>query len=331
MPVMFVHLRLHSEFSVVDSTLRIDEAVTAAAQDGQPALALTDLNNLFGAVKFYRAAIKAGVQPILGAEVLIEDLLPSVKDRPLPRVLLLAQNQQGYLNLCELLTRGWLAVGNKEQATLQWTWLQELGDGLIMLSGAQAGPLGPSLLGADLAQAHDVALQCAATFPNRFYIELQRAGGSNDEPYVAAAMMLAQRMQLPVVATHPMQFLAADGFEAHEARICIAEGEILGNQRRVRRFTHQQYFHSTKQMQELFADIPSALANTAEIARRCHLTLDLGRPQLPHYPTPEGLSMGIISASSHCKDLSSACNSSTPIPHNARPSTHGTWNAWSLK
>ena len=292
MPVMFVHLRLHSEFSVVDSTLRINEAVTAAAQDGQPALALTDLNNLFGAVKFYRAAIKAGVQPILGAEVLIEDLLPSVKDRPLPRVLLLAQNQQGYLNLCELLTRGWLAVGNKEQATLQWTWLQELGDGLIMLSGAQAGPLGPSLLGADLAQAHDVALQCAATFPNRFYIELQRAGRSNDEPYVATAMMLAQRMQLPVVATHPIQFLAPDGFEAHEARICIAEGEILGNQRRVRRFTHQQYFHSTKQMQELFADIPSALTNTAEIARRCHLTLDLGRPQLPHYPTPEGLSIG---------------------------------------
>ena len=115
---MFVHLRLHSEFSVVDSTLRIDEAVTAAAENRQPALALTDLNNLFGAVKFYRAALKAGVQPILGAEVLLEDLLPPVKDRPLPRVLLLAQNQQGYLNLCELLTRGWLAVGNSDQATL---------------------------------------------------------------------------------------------------------------------------------------------------------------------------------------------------------------------
>ncbi|MDO5652980.1 MAG: DNA polymerase III subunit alpha [Brachymonas sp.] len=288
---MFVHLRLHSEFSVVDGTVRIDEAVAAAAQHQQPALALTDLNNLFGAVKFYRAAHKAGVQPIIGAEVLVEDLLPPAKDRALPRLLLLAQNQQGYLNLCELLTRGWLAVENKPQATIPWRWLQELGEGLIVLSGAQAGPLGAALLAGDQAQAHEVALQCVAAFPNRFYLELQRAGRSSDEPYIAAAMALAQRMQLPVVATHPVQFLEAEGFEAHEARICIAEGEILGNQRRPRRFTHQQYFHSSEQMQALFADIPSALANTVEIARRCHLTLDLGKPQLPHYPTPDGLSI----------------------------------------
>ena len=286
---MFVHLRLHSEYSVVDGIVRIDDAVKAAAASGQPALALTDFNNLFGAVKFYKAAQKKGLQPILGAEVLLEDLLPPAKDRPLPRLLLLVQNQQGYLNLCELLARGWRNIGNKEQATILWSWLQELGEGLIVLSGAQAGPLGGALLAGDAEQAHALAMQCVAAFPNRFYIELQRAGRSTDEPYIAAAITLAQRMQLPVVATHPIQYLDADAFEAHEARVCIAQGEILGNQRRARHFTHQQYFYSSAQMQALFADIPSALQNTVEIARRCHLTLTLGQPQLPNYPIPEGM------------------------------------------
>ncbi len=288
---MFVHLRLHSEFSVVDGTVRIDDAVAAAASDGQPAMALTDLNNMFGAVKFYKTAQKKGVQPILGAEVMLEDLLPPVKDRPLPRVLLLAQGHQGYLNLCELLSRGWIHVGNKAQASLRWEWLQELSDDLIMLSGAQAGPLGPALLAGDPEQAHDVAMQCVQAFPNRFYLELQRAGRSTDEPHVIAAMQLAQRMQLPVVATHPIQFQTPAEFEAHEARVCIAEGEILGNQRRPRHFTEQQYFHSSAQMQALFADIPSALENTVEIAKRTHLTLTLGKAQLPDYPIPDGLTM----------------------------------------
>ena len=156
---MFVHLRLHSEFSVVDGTVRVDDAVAAAAKDGQPALALTDLNNLFGAIKFYKAAQKKGVQPILGAEVVIEDLVPPAKDRPLPRMLLLTQNTQGYLNLCELLSRGWRSVGNKAQASVRWEWVQELAEGLILLSGAQAGPLGAPLLAGDVAQAHAIAMQ----------------------------------------------------------------------------------------------------------------------------------------------------------------------------
>ena len=246
MPAMFIHLRLHSEFSVVDGTCRIDDAVAAAAQNGQPALALTDLNNLFGAVKFYRAALKAGVQPILGAEVLLEDLVPPAKDRPTPRVLLLVQNQQGYLNLCELLSRGWLAASNKDQATVQWAWLQELAEGLILLAGAQAGPVGQALLQGDAARASEVALQLASAFPHRFYIELQRAGRADDEAHVAAAVPLAARLQLPVVATHPVQFIHQDEYESHEARVCIAEGEILGNTRRVRRFTRQQYFKTAR-------------------------------------------------------------------------------------
>ena len=289
---MFVHLRLHSEFSVVDGTTRIDEVVDAAAADGQPALALTDLSNLFGAVKFYKAARGAGVKPVLGAEVFVQGLGPeaapgaSVQQQTLPRMLLLVQGRQGYLNLCELLARAWTRNVVRDQAALRWEWLQELSEGLILLSGAHWGPVGQALLAGDEARAMDVAQQLAAAFPQRFYLELQRAGRADDERQVVGAVQLAARLKLPVVATHPVQFLAEDDYEAHEARVCISEGEILGNQRRVRKFTREQYFKSTAEMAALFADVPSALANSVEIARRCNLTLVLGKPQLPNFPIP---------------------------------------------
>ena len=223
---MFVHLRLHSEFSVVDGTVRIDDAVAAAASDGQPAMALTDLNNMFGAVKFYKTAQKKGVQPILGAEVMLEDLLPPVKDRPLPRVLLLAQGHQGYLNLCELLSRGWIHVGNKAQASLRWEWLQELSDDLIMLSGAQAGPLGPALLAGDMEQAHAVAMQCVQTFPNRFYLELQRAGRSTDEP--AALVYKATWPEERVVRCTVGTLADAGAREGIDRTALVVVGRVLG-------------------------------------------------------------------------------------------------------
>ena len=282
---MFVHLRLHTEFSVVDGTNRIDEIVKAAAADGQPALAITDLNNLFGAIKFYKEARGKGVKPIIGAEVMLEGL--GADATALSRLVLLVQSKQGYLNLSELIARAYTQNVVKAQAVIKLAWLQELGEGLIALSGAQAGPVGQALVQGDVARAHEVALQLGSIFAHRFYIELQRAGRPDDETHVAAAVQLAARMKLPVVATHPVQFTLEDDYEAHEARVCIAEGEILGNQRRVRRFTREQYFKSTAQMQVLFADVPSALANTLEIAKRCSLTLVLGKPQLPDFPTPE--------------------------------------------
>jgi DNA polymerase III subunit alpha len=282
---MFVHLRLHTEFSVVDGTNRIDEIVKAAAADGQPALAITDLNNLFGAIKFYREARSKGVKPIIGAEIVLEGLGQDAL--AFSRIVLLVQNKQGYLNLSELIARAYTQNVVKAQAVVKMAWLQELGEGLIALSGAQAGPVGQALVQGDVARAHEVALQLGSVFAHRFYIELQRAGRPDDEAHVAAAVQLAARMKLPVVATHPVQFTQIDDYEAHEARVCIADGEILGNQRRVRRFTREQYFKSATQMQALFADVPSALANTTEIARRCSLTLVLGKPQLPDFPTPE--------------------------------------------
>jgi DNA polymerase III subunit alpha len=287
MAAMFVHLRLHTEFSVVDGTNRIEETVKAAAADGQPALAITDLNNLFGGIKFYKEARGAGVKPIVGCEVMLQGL--GVEPAAVSRIVLLVQERQGYLNLCELLARAWTNNVVKAQAVCRVEWLRELGHGLIALSGAQAGPLGPALLQGDEQRAGDVALSLASIFPHRFYVELQRAGRPDDEAHVAAAVQLAARLSLPVVATHPVQFTHEDDYEAHEARVCIAEGEILGNQRRVRRFTREQYFKTAAQMEALFADVPSAVANTAEIAKRCNLTLELGKPRLPNFPTPNGM------------------------------------------
>lgn len=279
----FVHLRTHTEFSVVDGTLRIDDVVDAAAADRQPALALTDLNNLFGAVKFYSAARKAGVKPVIGADVLME---PEGGDKHPSRLLLLIQNIEGYNNLSELLALGWTQGVQRAQANIRWEWLERYSKGLIALSGADLGAVGRALLAGDTARAEAAAQKLAALFPQRFYIEIQRAGLASNETHVRAAVPLAARLQLPVVATHPVQFQTPDDFEAHEARTCIAEGETLTNPRRVKRFSREQYFKTQEQMCALFADLPSAVANTELIAQRCNLKLTLGKPQLPNFPTP---------------------------------------------
>ncbi|MFM8624282.1 MAG: DNA polymerase III subunit alpha [Betaproteobacteria bacterium] len=291
---MFVHLRTHPEFSVGDGLLRIDDLAQAAAADRQPALAITDLNNLFGAVKFYKAARASGVKPLIGVDVWVQT--PGREESAAAaRLLLLAQNQRGYLNLCELLTRAWTSNVQRDLAVIKSVWLEELSEGLIALSGANSGAVGQALLQGDESRASAIALHLASLFPHRFYLELQRADRPDDERHVVAAVRLASRLGLPVVATHPVQFACPDDFEAHETRVCIAQGQTLGNARRPRWFTQSQYFKSRAEMAALFADIPSALANAVEIARRCSLVLELGRPQLPDYPTPvqDGVPMPI--------------------------------------
>ena len=279
----FVHLRTHTEFSVVDGSLRIDDAVAAAAADAQAALAITDLANLFGAIKFYSAARKRGVKPIIGADLWLE---PEGGEKAPSRLLVLVQNHRGYLNLCELISRAWLRNVQRAQACITWAWLAELGEGLIVLSGAEHGPVGQALVAGDRARALVLAERLAGLFKRRFFIELQRAGLPGNEAHVRAAVQLAAELKLPVVATHPVQFATADDFEAHEARVCVSEGELLSNPKRVKRFCEEQYFKTQAQMEALFADLPSALRNTVEIARRCNLSLVLGQPQLPDFPTP---------------------------------------------
>ncbi len=285
----FVHLRLHSEYSIVDGIVRLDDAVGKAAADRMPALALTDLNNLFGMVKFYQAARKAGIKPITGCDTWLTNEVD--RDQPF-RLLLLCQSHQGYLQLCRLISRAYRANQHRGRAEIKKTWFKETGtEGLIALSGAQLGDIGAALMQDNRRQAQALAGEWAALFPERFYLELQRAGASQSELYVQHAMELASGLKLPVVATHPIQFPEADDFKAHEARVCIAEGYILGDQRRPRLFTEQQYFKTQAEMAELFADIPEALLNSVEIAKRCNLKMELGKSRLPQFPTPNNLSL----------------------------------------
>ncbi|GAB4471229.1 MAG: DNA polymerase III subunit alpha [Burkholderiaceae bacterium] len=296
MAVPFVHLRLHSEFSVVDGIVRIDEAVKKAAADGQGALALTDSANLFGAIKFYTAARKHGVKPIIGCDAWIAN--DGDRDNPY-RLLLLVQDRRGYANLCELLTRAWLTNQHRGRAQMRTEWFEGgAAEGLIALSGAAQGEVGALLLAGRTEQAAQAAQRLAALFPQRFYLELQRAGREHDEAHVRAALALAVRLALPVVATHPVQFVERDEFRAHEARVCIAEGYTLADPRRPRAFTPEQYFKTREEMAQRFADVPAALANSVEIARRCNLTLQLGKPRLPDYPTPAGVTLD-----EHCRGL----------------------------
>jgi DNA polymerase-3 subunit alpha len=283
----FVHLRVHSEFSVVDGIVRIPELVSKAVEFGQPAVALTDLSNVFGLVKLYKAARKAGVKPIAGCDVYIQN--DADRDKPF-RLLLLVANRAGYLHLCQILTRAWLDNQYRGRAEVRREWFEGV-DGLIALSGGRTGDVGHALEAGRADEAGALARVWARLFPGRYYIELQRVGMEGDESYVQAAARLAASLDLPVVATHPVQFLERDDFRAHEARVCIADGEQLGNPRRTRRFTTEQYFASSQEMAERFADIPSALANTLEIARRCTLTLKLGTPRLPEFPTPDGITL----------------------------------------
>jgi DNA polymerase-3 subunit alpha len=292
----FVHLRVHSEYSIVDGLVRIDDLVGAAAKDKQAALAVTDLANMFGMVKFYKAARGKGIKPVVGVDVWITN--DDNREKP-SRLMLFAKNRMGYLQLCELLSQAWLTNQYKGRAEIRTEWLAELtaktyallpddspANGLIVLSGAHFGDVGQAIENGNPALAEKNAEKWAKLFPGHFYIEIQRAGQANQETQVRHAVALAAKLGLPVVATHPVQFISKDEFIAHEARTCIAEGEMLANNKRVRRFNEQMRFLSQAEMRELFHDLPAALQNSVEIAKRCNLTLTLGKPQLPNFPTP---------------------------------------------
>src|SRR3989338_6571278 len=284
----FVHLRLHSEYSISDGMVRVDGAVAAAHGDAMPALALTDLSNVFGLVKFYQSARGKGLKPVVGCDVFISN--DADRDRP-HRLLLLCQSREGYLLLCRLLSRAYLENQHRGRAELRREWFHEGTAGLIALSGAHLGDVGCALLSGNMQQAKQFAQEWAGLFNNRYYLEVQRAGFADEEHYLHAAAQLAARLGLPLVATHPVQFLAADDFKAHEARVCISEGYVLNDKRRARQFTAQQYFKTQAEMAALFADLPEALQNSVEIARRCNLSLTLGKPHLPDFPTPNGASL----------------------------------------
>jgi len=283
----FVHLRCHSEYSILDGIVRIDDYVQAAKKDAMPALALTDLSNLFGAIKFYKTARSAGIKPLVGCDVWIENT--ANRDQPF-RVLMLVQHLAGYRNLCELLSKAYLENQYRGRAELKQEWLTTAQEGLIVLSGFKHGDVGDALTKGNSALAQKHAKKWMDLFPNRYYLEIQRCNEAKDDPKQEAliqhTLQLAHALDLPVVATHPIQFITPDDFMAHEARTCIAEGYMLADSRRPKHFTQSQFFKSQQEMQRLFADIPQALSNSVEIARRCNLTLTLGKNYLPDFPTP---------------------------------------------
>ncbi|MBV8146930.1 MAG: DNA polymerase III subunit alpha [Gammaproteobacteria bacterium] len=284
----FVHLRLHTEYSLSDSVVRVPELLKAVAAAGMAAVAVTDQSNLFAMVKFYREALRSGVKPLVGVDLLVRE----ESERAAPaRLTLLCQSQSGYRNLARLLTRAYLEGQERGVPGIERRWLSApLLEGLIALSCATEGDIGRALVNAREQDAERALAAWQALFPQRFYVELQRLGKPFEEAYIAAAVALAARHGVPVVATNDVRFLKAAEFESHEARVCIHEGALLADAGRVRRYSRQQYLRTPQEMAALFADIPEALANSVEIARRCSLVLTLGEARLPQYPLPAGVS-----------------------------------------
>ncbi|WP_417067881.1 DNA polymerase III subunit alpha [Niveibacterium terrae] len=285
----YVHLRMHTEFSIEDGIVRVDDAIDAAAADNMPALGISDLANIFGLLKHYKGGRGAGVKPICGADVWITN--DAERDKP-HRLMLICKHREGYGQLCEILTRSFLENKHRGRAEVRREWLApEQVSGLICLSGAQLGDIGAALAAGNGDSARRLAADWAERFPDSFYIEVQRAGHPGTETYIREAVTLANELALPVVATHPIQFLHREDFKAHEARVCIAKGYVLSDKRRPKDFTEEQYFKSQAEMVELFADLPEALENSVEIARRCSLSIVLGKNFLPQFPTPEGMTL----------------------------------------
>jgi len=284
----FVHLRLHSEYSLVDGLVRIKPLAKKVAEIGMPAVALTDFNNFFGLVKFYKAAQAVGVKPILGADLLVLD--EDGEGNPTQLVLLIA-DEQGYKNLTRLISKAYQAGQRQGIPHIRRSWLAEFSAGLIALSGGCHGEIGMALVSGRQIDAEQLLIEFMGLFPDRFYLELQRTGRPGEESYLHAAVELAGQFSCPVVATNDVRFIDAGEFEAHEARVCIHEGRALDDPRRERRYSEHQYLRTPDEMAELFSDIPEALQNTVEIAKRCSLDLRLGEYFLPDYPIPDGMTI----------------------------------------
>ncbi len=280
----FVHLNLRSEYSLVDSILRIKPLVAACKEQGMPAVALTDQTNLFAVVKFYKAARAEGIKPIIGSDFLLD-----LGEGYTASMSLLAMNDQGYKNIIELISRAYLHGQETGKTLIQRSWLEELSESVICLSGATSGEIGQWLTKGKEEQANSCLQSWMQLYPGRFYLELQRTGRPDENEYIEAAVKMASQKGCPLVATNDVRFLTEQEFEAHEARVCIHDGESLTNPARIRKYSEKQYLRSSEEMIELFSDIPEAIENTVRIAQRCNVELGLGSYFLPEYPIPEGM------------------------------------------
>ncbi|MGH1471461.1 MAG: DNA polymerase III subunit alpha [Cellvibrionaceae bacterium] len=281
----FVHLSVHTDYSLIDGVARVGALTSALADRGMAACAITDQTNLYALIKFYKAAQGKGIKPICGSDfsVIIDN------ETPPTRLTLLAMNEAGYRNITQLISRAYQEGQHLGVATVKREWVSEHTDGVIALSGAKFGDVGMSLVADRLDEAETLLQGWMKDFPNRFYLELQRTNRENDEEHVHAAVALATKTGCPVVATNDVRFIDKDDFEVHEARVCITEGRTLDDPRRERRYSEQQFLRTPAEMAELFSDVPEAITNTVEIAKRCNLELVLGKNFLPAFPIPDGM------------------------------------------
>jgi DNA polymerase-3 subunit alpha len=278
----FVHLRIHSEFSLSDGIVRLKPLVKSAVEMQIPALAVTDIDNFFGLVKFYTAANAVGVKPLIACDITVDD------GDELSPLVLIAKNNTGYRNLSELISRAYLEGQKHGRPSVKPEWVKDKSEGLIAMSGGPSGHIGKLLLAGSHDQAKVITEFWMDIFPDSFYLELHRTGKPAEERYIVEAVNLALELACPVVATNDVRFLKQEEYEAHEVRVCIHDGHALDDPRRERRYTDQQYLKTPEEMSELFADIPEAIENTVEIALRCNADIDLGNYYLPEYPIPEG-------------------------------------------
>jgi DNA polymerase-3 subunit alpha len=281
----FVHLRVHTEFSLVDGLVRVKPLMKALPSRGMSAVAITDYCNLFAAVKLFQCAVESGIKPIIGSDLPCHDLHQPERVFSL---VLLCMNTQGYKNLTCLISRAYQEGQYQGHPRVQDRWIEEHAAGLIALSGGQFGDIGQALLTHDLELAKSRALHWKALFPNRFYLEIQRTGRTDETQYNERLIALADELKLPLVATNDVRFLDEEDFDAHEARVCIHEGYTLADPRRTPRYNAQQYLRSAEEMEVLFSDLPSAIQNTVEISKRCTVKLELGTNYLPNFPIPDG-------------------------------------------
>jgi DNA polymerase-3 subunit alpha len=284
MSAKFIHLNLHTEYSISDSIIRIGQLFAKCVAYNMPAIALTDQCNLFALVKFYQNAILNGIKPIIGVDIYLEN----EKNQSHPfSMILLAKSQVGYLNILSLISKSFVENQHLGIPLVKRSWLEELSNGLIVLSGAKNGDVGQALLSGDMETAYILAEFWRKIFPESYYLELQRTGKSNEEEYLVKAFDLAVKLKLPLVATNAVRFLSSEDFEAHEARVCIHNGHVLDDSSRQCIHSEKQYFCSVEDMIQLFRDIPESLVNSVNIAEKCNVEIDFNKTKLPIFPVPD--------------------------------------------
>jgi len=288
MPAKFIHLKVHTEFSLTNGLVKIKPLVKQMLDGQMPAVAITDQSNLCALVKFYKTMRGSGIKPIVGVDIWLEN--ESEPANP-SRFTLLAKNNAGYLNITELVSKAFTEGQAFGKAIVKPEWLVAAADGVLVLSGAKDGEVGRALLAGKIELAAERTKFWMQAFPDSFYLELQRTNRPNDEEVVHLSVELAHSLNCPVVATNDVQFLSSSDFEAHEARVCISDSNTLDNPTREKKYSDAQYLKTADEMLELFDDIPEAIENTIEIAKRCNVEMRLGEYFLPQYPIPEGMGM----------------------------------------